>query len=269
MNAKKSVSRLVQAQFTSVLIASLLLPAGYLAAEPLPSIADYIDDLLAMQPLSESRSGIRMDIEVVHDAYLYMMARKYEEYENYGFDEDLLTSKLKSDHNKYKRYQNRLYFRIHLEGQSSNYVLFENKYSRHLEVSQKSKRSAFSKKTYHILTMSPPVKPEKWQFYTKSLTRLYPKRLFGFKKLSAEITSYSLKATNKEPIYFRLKEVRIQSKSSDPKESINLDSKQISSKGSWAALQVNGPTIVLTPGNWDPPLPPEDFLRILKKFGYK
>ena len=253
----------------------LTAPAENLRCEPEPlaaapsAIQDYIDDLLAMQPISESRSGIRMSIEVVHDGYLYMMARKYEEYENYGFDEDLLVSKLKSDHNKYKRYQNRLYFRVSLEGQARNYILFENKLSRHLEVSQKSKKSSFAKKTYHILNMSPAVKPQKWQFYTKSLTRLYPKRLFGFQKMSAEITSYSLKATNKEPIYFRLKEVRIQSKSDDPKESINIVSKQISSKGSWAALQVNGPTIVMTPGNWDPALPPTDFLRVLKKVGYK
>ncbi|MCH2580271.1 MAG: hypothetical protein MK133_03625 [Planctomycetes bacterium] len=90
MNTKKTVFRLATVQFTTVLIASLLLPIGHLAAEPVPGIGDYIDDLLAMQPLSNSRGGVRMDIEVVHDAYLYIMAKKYEEYANYGFDEDLI-----------------------------------------------------------------------------------------------------------------------------------------------------------------------------------
>ena len=79
------------------LAAVLLLaaPSGNLRCEPEPvtaapsSIDDYIDDLLAMQPISESRSGVRMSIEVVHDAYLYFMAMKYEECLNFGFDEDL------------------------------------------------------------------------------------------------------------------------------------------------------------------------------------
>ena len=48
MNAKKTVSRLATVQFTTVLIASLLIPIGHLAAEPVPGIGDYIDDLLAM-----------------------------------------------------------------------------------------------------------------------------------------------------------------------------------------------------------------------------
>ena len=269
MNAKKMVSRLAKAQFTLVLIASLFLPAAHLAAEPLPSIADYIDDLLAMQPLSESRSGVRMDIEVVHDAYLYMMALKYEEYENYGFDEDLIVSKLKSDHVKYKRYQNRLFFRIHIAGEGSHYVMFAKKLSSHLEVTQKSKKTFFSKRTYHILKEKPKVKPAPWQIFSKSKTRLTKKNLFGFDKLQAEVTSLSLKGQNKEPIYFKLKDIRVQRKSGDPHESINIVSKQVGTKKGWNGLLVPGPAIVLTPGNWQIPLPPQGFLNALKKLGYK
>ena len=195
MNVRKAVYRLAIIQF----IASMLLPVGQLAAKPVPSIADYLDDLLAMQPLSESRSGVRMDIEVVHDAYLYMMALKYEEYENYGFDEDLIVSKLKSDHLKYKRYQNRLFFRIHIAGEGSHFVMFEKKLSSHLEVTQKSKKSLFSKRSYHTLSEKPKVKPAPWQIFSKSKTRLTKKNLFGFDKLKAEVTSLSLKAKTRNP----------------------------------------------------------------------
>ena len=250
----------------------LAAPIGYLSAEPLPApsaIDDYIDDLLAMQPLSESRGGVRMDIEVVHDAYLYMMARKYEEYGNYGFDEDLIVSKLKSDHTKYKRYQNRLYFRIHIAGEGANHVIFDKKLSSHLEVTQKSKKSVFNKRSYHTLNESPKVKFSRWQIYSKSLTRLSTKNLFGFDKLRAEVTSLSLKAQTKEPIYFRLKDIRVQKKSRDPKESINIVSKQIGTKKGWNGLKAYGPTIVMTPGNWQIPLPPPGFLNALKKLGYK
>ncbi len=269
MNAKKTVSRLATVQFTAVLIASLLLPVGYLAAEPVPGIGDYIDDLLAMQPLSKSRGGVRMDIEVVHDAYLYMMAKKYEEYENYGFDEDLIVSKLKSDHTKYKRYQNRLYFRIQIAGEGSSHVIFDKKLQSHLEVTQKSKKSIFNKRSYHVLAANPKVKFSRWQIYGKSLTRLSTKNLFGFDKMRAEVTSLSLKADNKEPIYFRLKDIRVQKKGQDPKESINIVSKQIGTKKGWNGLKAYGPTIVMTPGNWKVPLPPQGFLGALNKLGYK
>ena len=257
MNVRKAVYRLAIIQF----IASMLLPVGHLAAKPVPSIADYLDDLLAMQPLSESRSGVRMDIEVVHDAYLYMMALKYEEYENYGFDEDLIVSKLKSDHLKYKRYQNRLFFRIHIAGEGSHFVMFEKKLSSHLEVTQKSKKSLFSEK--------PKVKPAPWQIFSKSKTRLTKKNLFGFDKLKAEVTSLSLKAQNKEPIYFRLKDIRVQKKGRDPHESINIVSKQVGTRKGWNGLRVPGPAIVMTPGNWEVPLPPQGFLNALKRLGYK
>ena len=265
MNVRKSVYRLAIIQF----IASMLLPVGQLAAKPVPSIADYLDDLLAMQPLSESRSGVRMDIEVVHDAYLYMMALKYEEYENYGFDEDLIVSKMKSDHLKYKRYQNRLFFRIHIAGEGSHYVMFEKKLSSHLEVTQKSKKSLFSKRSYHTLSEKPKVKPAPWQIFSKSKTRLTKKNLFGFDKLKAEVTSLSLKAQNKEPIYFRLKDIRVQKKGRDPHESINIVSKQVGTRKGWDGLRVPGPAIVMTPGNWEVPLPPQGFLSALEKLGYK
>ena len=148
------------------LAAVLLLaaPSGNLRCEPEPvaaapsSIDDYIDDLLAMQPLSETRGGVRMDIEVVHDAYLYVMAQKYEEYANYGFDEALIVSKMKSDHTKYKRYQNRLFFRISIAGEGSNHVIFDKKLSSHLEVSQKSKKTNFTKRSYHLLNSNPKVR---------------------------------------------------------------------------------------------------------------
>ena len=271
MNAKKTLSRLATVQFTAVLIASLLLPIGHLAAEPVPGIGDYIDDLLAMQPLSESRGGVRMDIEVVHDAYLYIMAKKYEEYENYGFDEDLIVSKLKSDNTKYKRYRNRLFFRIHIAGEGSSHVIFDKKLSSHLEVSQKSSKSKtnLDKRSYHVINSSPKVRFSKWAIYGKSVLSRSTKNLFGFGKLTADVTSYSLKATNKEPIYFRLKDIRVQRAGKDPKESINVEARQVSTRKGWNAIKAHGPTIVMTPGNWEPPLPPQGFLNALKKLGYK
>lgn len=274
MRANKSPGMLLVAYSLGLAIFIFATPGEHLSAEPPPApapsaIDDYIDDLLAMQPLSETRGGVRMDIEVVHDAYLYVMAQKYEEYANYGFDEDLIVSKMKSDHTKYKRYQNRLFFRINIAGEGSNHVIFDKKLASHLEVSQKSKKTNFTKRSYHLLNSNPKVRFSRWSIYGKSFLSTTKKNLFGFESLTADVTSYSLKATNKEPIYFRLKDIRVQSAGKDPKESINVKARQISSKKSWSALKSHGPTIVMTPGNWEIPLPPTDFLNILKKVGYK
>lgn len=263
---------------TACALAAILLlmaPGGILLSEPEPaavapsSIDDYIDDLLAMQPLSESRSGVRMSIEVVHDAYLYFMAKKYEEYQNFGFDEELLVGKLRSAHTKFKRFKNRLYFRIHISGEGSNHVIFDKKLSSHLEVSQKSKKNTLTKRAYHALNVSPTVKFSRWTIFGKSVLSNTKKNLFGFQKLRAEVTSYSIKGNNKEPIYFRLKDIRVQGKGINPGSSINVEKHQIATKKSWGALKVYGPTVVMTPGNWDVPLPPTEFLNILKKLGYK
>ena len=54
----------------------LATPAESLRSEPEPLVAapsaieDYIDDLLAMQPLSEARSRIRMSVEAVSYTHL-------------------------------------------------------------------------------------------------------------------------------------------------------------------------------------------------------
>ncbi len=259
-------------------LAAILLmvaPSKNLRCEPEPiaaapsSIEDYMDDLLAMQPIAESRSGVRMSIEVVHDAYLYFMAKKYEECQNFGFDEDLIVGKLKSAHTKYKRFQNRLYFRIHIAGEGTKCVIFDKKFSSHLEVSQKSKKTSLAKKSFHALNVSPTVKFSRWTIFGKSILSNTKKNLFGFQSLRAEVTSYSIKGTSKEPIYFRLKDIRVQGQKQNPGDSINVAKRQIATKKTWGELKVYGPTIVMTPGNWEVPLPPADFIRVLKKVGYK
>ena len=262
--------------FGLVTVLLLAAPGENLRCEPEPiaaapsSIEDYMDDLLAMQPIAESRSGVRMSIEVVHDAYLYFMAKKYEECLNFGFDEDLTVGKLKSAHIKYKRFQNRLYFRIHISGEGSKCVIFDKKFASHLEVTQKSKKTSFAKRSFHALNVSPSVKFSRWTIFGKSVLSNTKKNLFGFQSLRAEVTSYSIKAANKEPVYFRLKGIRVQGQNQTPGDSINVAKRQISTRSkTWGELQVYGPTIVMTPGNWEIPLPPAEFVRVLKKLGYK
>ena len=274
MLEKKSHGRQLAAYSLGLILLLLVPVIKDLQGAPTPppsAIGDYIEDLLAMQPMSESRAGVSMDIEVIHDAYLFAMAQKYEEYVNYGFDEDLIVSKIKSDHTKYKRYQNRLLFRINISGEGSKHVIFDKKLSSHLEVSQKSSKSKtnLDKRSYHVIKSNPQVRFARWEVYGKSLVYRSTKNLFGFSKLTTNVTSYSIKAQNKEPIYFRLKDIRVQGASTDPKESINVKARQVSTKKGWNALKTHGPTIVMTPGNWQPPLPPTEFLNVLKKVGYK
>ena len=176
---------------------------------------------------------------------------------------------MKSAHIKYKRFQNRLYFKIHIAGEGSRCVIFDKKFSSHLEVSQKSKKTAFAKRSFHALNVSPTVKCSRWTIFGKSVLSNTKKNLFGFQSLRAEVTSYSIKGTNKEPVYFRLKDIRVQGQKENPGDSINVAKRQISTKKTWGALKVYGPTIVMTPGNWEVPLPPEDFLKVLKRLGYK
>ena len=56
MNVRKAVYRLAIIQF----IASMLLPVGHLAAKPVPSIADYLDDLRNQEAGSEWTSRLFM-----------------------------------------------------------------------------------------------------------------------------------------------------------------------------------------------------------------
>ena len=46
---------------------------------------------------------------------------------------------------------------------------------------------------------------------------------------------------------------------------INAGEKQISAKMSFAYLKNPGPIVILPPGHWDPPLPPQGFLQVLKQ----
>ena len=79
---------------------------------PKSSIESYLARMLTMQVKSATKNGVKMTIQVVPDAYLYYMAKIYRDYEGLGLSEGLLAKKLGSAHTKYKRFQNRLFFRV-------------------------------------------------------------------------------------------------------------------------------------------------------------
>ena len=117
MTVKTKRKLILPFSFMALALLLIAAPASSLQAEPKPPkspIVKYIEALLKMQVKSVAKSGVKMQINVVPDAYLYFMAKKYEECLNFGFDEDLTVGKLKRAHIKYKRFQNRLYFKIHI-----------------------------------------------------------------------------------------------------------------------------------------------------------
>ena len=280
-------------------------PACSLLAAPKPPkspIEKYIEGLLKMQVKSATKSGVKMQVSVVPDAYLYFMARKYQEYEGLGLDAALLSKKLGSAHTKYKRFQNRLFFRINISG-GGKHVVFDKGLSGHLVVNQKSEKNAFSKRSYHAVDISPKVETERWKLFGKRIGDYTQKNLFVFKNLKAEVTSFSIKANTTEPVYFKLNEIwtakslqksagktalRSRGKSggkgkkkgrSSPSRKklgaslgnvtphepvINPGENQISAKMSFGDLKKAGPTVILTPGHWEAPLPPRHFLEVIK-----
>lgn len=288
----------------SLLLAIVLLTASLedLQAAPKPPkspIAKYIEALLKMQTKSATKSYVTMRVSVVPDAYLYFMAKTYREYEDLGLDENLLVKKLGSAHTKYKRFQKRLFFRISIAGAGGKYVIFDKSLAGHLTVNQKSEKNAFSKRTYHEVDVSPKVDAKEWKLFGKRISDYTRKNLFVFKTLRAEVTSSSIKANTTEPVYFKLSEVwtaKSLQKSSGKAASrstgkgkkkggkgsirkkvaglgntsphepvINPGEKQISARMSFTDLKKPGPTVILTPGHWDAPLPPRHFLNVIKK----
>ena len=273
-----------------------------LSAAPKPPkspIAKYIEALLKMQVKTATKSGVKMQINVVPDAYLYFMAKKYQEYEDLGLDATLLSKKLGSAHTKYKRYRNRLFFRINISG-GGNHVVFDKGLTGHLVVTQKSEKNPFSKRTYHQVNVSPKVETERWKLFGKRISDYTQKNLFVFKNLKAEVTSFSIKANTTEPVYFKLNEIwtakslqksagktASRSRGKGKKKGrgsssrrklgaslgnvtphepiINAGEHQISAKMSFGDLKKAGPTVILTPGHWDAPLPPRHFLEVIKE----
>jgi len=280
-------------------------PASSLQAEPKPPkspIVKYIEALLKMQVKSVAKSGVKMQVNVVPDAYLYFMARKYQEYEGLGLDATLLSKKLGSAHTKYKRYRNRLFFRINISGEGGKHVVFDKGLTGHLVVTQKSEKNPFSKRSYHQVNVSPKVETERWKLFGKRISDYTQKNLFVFRNLKAEVTSFSIKANTTEPVYFKLNEIwtakslqksagktasRSRSGGKGKKKGrggssrrklgaslgnvtphepvINPGEHQISAKMSFGDLKKAGPTVILTPGHWDAPLPPRHFLEVIKE----
>ena len=280
-------------------------PACSLLAAPKPPkspIEKYIEGLLKMQVKSATKSGVKMQGSVVPDAYLYFMARKYQEYEGLGLDAALLSKKLGSAHTKYKRFQNRLFFRINISG-GGKHVVFDKGLSGHLVVNQKSEKNAFSKRSYHAVDISPKVETERWKLFGKRIGDYTQKNLFVFKNLKAEVTSFSIKANTTEPVYFKLNEIwtakslqksagktalrsrgisggkgKKKGRSSPSRKKlgaslgnvtphepvINPGDNQLSAKMSFGDLKKAGPTVILTPGHWEAPLPPRHFLEVIK-----
>ena len=271
---------------------------------PISSIEKYLQALLKMQVKSATKSGVKMQVHVVPDAYLYFMAKKYKEYEGLGLDATLLSKKLGSAHTKYKRFQNRLFFRVNLTGEGGRHVVFDKGLSSHLVVNQKSEKNPFSKRSYHAVDVTPKVETERWKLFGKRISNYTQKNLFVFKNLKAEVTSFSIKANTTEPVYFKLNEIwtakslqksagkgatRARGKSGgkgkkkgsgkaarkklgaslgniSPHEPvINPGENQISAKMSFADLKKVGPTVILTPGHWNAPTPPKHFLEVLKE----
>ena len=281
-------------------------PLCSLPAAPKPPkspIEKYIESLLKMQVKTATKSGVKMQVNVVPDAYLYFMASKYQEYEGLGLDAALLSKKLGSSHTKYKRFQNRLFFRINISG-GGKHVVFDKGLTGHLVVTQKSEKNAFSRRTYHQVNVSPKIETERWKLFGKRISDYTQKNLFVFKNLKAEVTSFSIKANTTEPVYFKLNEIwtakslqksagktalRSRGKSGGkgkkkgrgsssrkklgaslgnvtPHEPvINPGEHQISAKMSFGDLKKAGPTVILTPGHWEAPLPPRHFLEVLKE----
>ncbi len=271
---------------------------------PKSSIENYLVRMLTMQVKSATKNGVKLTVQAVPDAYLYFMAKTYRDYEGLGLSEELLTKKLGSAHTRYKRFQNRLFFKITITGEDGKYVVFDKSLANHLTVTQKSEKNAFSKRTYHPVNVSPKVDAEQWKLFGKRISDYTKKSLFVFKNLRAEVTSFSIKDETTEPIYFNLNEIwtakslqksagktalRGGSRSGGkgkkkgrtkgiPKKLrgalgsvtphepvINAGEKQISAKMSFAELKKTGPIVILTPGHWDPPLPPQGFLQVIKQ----
>ena len=271
---------------------------------PKSSIETYLARMLTMQAKSATKNGVKLTVQAVPDAYLYYMAKIYQDYEGLGLSEELLAKKLGSAHTKYKRFQNRLFFKITITGEDGKHVVFDKSLANHLTVTQKSEKNAFSKRTYHPVDVSPKVDAEQWKLFGKRISDYTKKNLFVFKNLRAEVTSFSIKDETTEPIYFNLNEIwtakslqksagktalrggskgggkgkkKGRSKgipkklrgalgSVTPHEPvINAGEKQISAKMSFAQLKKPGPIVILTPGHWDPPLPPQAFLQVIKQ----
>ena len=269
---------------------------------PKSSIENYLARMLTMQVKSATKNGVKLTVQAVPDAYLYFMAKTYRDYEGLGLSEELLTKKLGSAHTKYKRFQNRLFFKVAITGEGGKYVVFDKSLANHLTVTQKSEKNAFSKRSYHPVDVSPKVDAEQWKLFGKRISDYTKKNLFVFKNLRAEVTSFSIKDETTEPIYFNLNEIwtakslqksagktalRGGSRGGGKKKGrskgipkklrgalgsvtphepvINAGEKQISAKMSFAELKKNGPIVILTPGHWDPPLPPQAFLQVIKQ----
>ena len=197
---------------------------------------------------------------------------------------------------------NRLFFRINITGDGGKHVIFDKGLSGHLEVTQKSEKNAFSKRTYHPVNVTPKVETERWKLFGKRISDYTRKNLFVFKNLNADVTSFSIKSNTTEPVYFKLTDIwtakslqksagksALGSRSSGkgkkkgrkgasrrkiggslgsvtPHEPvINPGEHQISAKMSFGELKKTGPIVILTPGHWDAPLPPRAFLEVIKK----
>ena len=68
-------------------------PIENLQAAPKPPkspIAKYIAAMLNMQAKTATKNGVKLKIAVVPDAYLFFMAKTYQDYEDLGLDEKLL-----------------------------------------------------------------------------------------------------------------------------------------------------------------------------------
>jgi hypothetical protein len=211
-------------------------------------------------------AGLKVKVDVIPDAYRYLMAEAYEELRKNGYPRWELQKKLRERYEKLKDKKGRVLFICELTpGGGKDHHFLQAALKDHVQV-----RSSV-RKTAVVFDVEPQPAFESWQVFEqqREQRKVLKKQLAKLNKLKFRVTA-PLKPEERDTLKISFRNLvrvtdRIEEQKKDYRafEGINTSLRQISSN-SWADQTVPEITFELHPGTWQIPAPPAGFDELLK-----